>query len=130
MACLTSGGRDFITVPKICRWRYSTTSMGSSAPCAPPQQPHRHQAPAVGQRPHVALQVRSPDEVDHHIHAPALRGLRHHRLKVFAAAVDEHIGPAVQHGAATIPPALLAVRSSLLVRKGLAAGIGLGEMLV
>jgi len=75
--------------------------MGSSAPCAP-QQPHRHQAPAVRQRPHVALQVRSPDEVDHHIHAPALRGLRHHRLKVFTAVVGEHIGPAAQHGAALV----------------------------
>ena len=70
----------------------------------PTQQPHRHQAPPVGQRPHVALQVRSPDEVDHHIHAPALRGLRHHRLKVFAAVVGGHIGPAAQHGATLVAP--------------------------
>ena len=70
-----------------------------------PQQPHRHQAPAVGQRPHVALQVRSSDEVDRSPHPrPALRGLRHHRLKVFAAVVDEHIGPAAQHSAALVAP--------------------------
>ena len=42
--------------------------------------------------------------IDHHIHAPALRGLRHHLLKVFAAVVDEHIGPAAQHGAALVAP--------------------------
>ena len=42
--------------------------------------------------------------IDHHTHAPALRGLRHHRLKVFAAVVDEHIGPAAQHGATLVAP--------------------------
>ena len=66
------------------------------------QQAHGHHAPANRQRAHVALQVRRADEVDHHIHALAVRGLGDHGREVLGAVIDHHIGAKAAHGLALV----------------------------